>query len=412
MMMKYRPRHIEQRIRRLADHFKAVLVTGARQVGKSTLLGHVFPDYKTIAFDPIQDLYGARRDPDLFLDNFPPPLVLDEIQFAPELLPALKRRMDKSNHPGQYLLSGSQQIALLRNITESMAGRVGILQLGTMTPMEAMGFGADVPWLEGYLNNPADPARFIRDIPPVPDGLYRFIWRGLLPGTLDLPDDLIDDYFRSYVATYIERDIRLQGEIRDVMEFARFTGLAGALTAQEINASQLGRELGVTPKTARHWLDMLAACFQWREIPAYSGNAVKRVSTKRKGYVGDSGLACWLQRLSSPDALAASPMLGAMFETLVVNALLNSANALAMPAQPWHWRTSGGVEVDFIFERDGKLYPIEIKCKTNLTSHDAHGIGVFRETYGDRVQSGLIVYAGQEAYRIAEQVIAVPWQAR
>ncbi|MFA6242296.1 MAG: DUF4143 domain-containing protein, partial [Candidatus Hydrogenedentales bacterium] len=226
------------------------------------------------------------------------------------------------------------------------------------------------------------------------------------------PDQLIPDYFSSYVSTYIERDIRLQGEIRDVMEFTRFIGLAGALTGQEINAAQLGREIGVTPKTARHWLDMLGACYQWREIPAYSGNAIKRVSSKRKGYVGDSGLACWLQRISSPDALAASRLLGTMFETMLTNTLLNLAEVIAMPPLAWHWRTSAGAEVDLVFERDGKLYPIEIKCKSNLTGHDTSGIRAFADTYGDRVQPGLILYAGQEVYRVSECATAVPWQIR
>lgn len=410
--MNYRVRHIEERLENLGRHFKGVLVTGARQVGKSTLLAHAFPAVKSVTFDPLQDLYGARQDPDLFLDNFRPPLILDEIQFAPELLPALKRRMDANPAPGQYFLSGSQQLALLRNVTESMAGRVGVLQLGTMTPAEALGFGGATPWLGRYLDTPDSPSEFVLDIPEAPGGVYRWIWRGPMPGTLDLPDEVIPDYYRSYVATYLERDVRLQGEIRDLMEFSRFMGLAAALTAREINASQLGREIDVTPRTARRWLDMLSACYQWRELPAYSNNAVKRVSNKVKGFVGDSGLACWLQRISSPEALAVSPMLGAMFETLNLNALLNAANVLPLPPQAWHWRTYGGGEVDLVLERDGRLYPIEFKCKTALSGHDTRGIRAFRDTHGEKVQTGLIVYAGREVYRVSEHAIAVPWQAR
>ena len=136
--MKYRTRHLEKRLHALARHFKCVLVTGARQVGKSTLLAHAFPNLKSVTLDPIQDRFGVRRDPDLFLDNFPAPLIVDEIQFAPELLPALKRRMDQNAAPGQYFLSGSQNLALLRSVTESMAGRVGVLQLGVMTPLEIL----------------------------------------------------------------------------------------------------------------------------------------------------------------------------------------------------------------------------------------------------------------------------------
>jgi predicted AAA+ superfamily ATPase len=410
--MRYRARLLEQRLLKLAAHFKGVLVTGARQVGKSTLLAHAFPRVKRVTFDPLQDLYGARRDPDLFLDNFPPPVILDEIQFAPELLPALKRRMDANPDPGQYLLSGSQQIAQLHTITESMAGRVAVVPLGPMTPQEIRGFGGEEPWLARYLETPDDPTRFIREAPSSAEGIYRTLWRGSMPGAIDLPDDLIPDYYRSYLSTYIERDIRLQGEIRDVMEFSRFVGLAAALTAQEINVSQLGREIGVSPTTTRHWLDMLASCYQWREIPAYSGNTVKRVSGKRKGYLGDSGLACWLQRISGPDALASNPLLGAAFETLLVTSLLTTASGLAMPPQAWHWRTAGGAEVDLVFERDGKLYPIEIKCVTTLGGHDTRGLHAFHETYGDKVQPGLILYAGQEVYRVSRHATAIPWNAR
>lgn len=408
----YKTRQVESRLRSFAAHFKAVLVTGARQVGKSTLIAHVFPDVKSITFDPVQDIYGARRDPDLFLDNFPPPLVLDEIQYAPEVLPALKRRMDRNAKPGQYFLSGSQQLALLRDITESLAGRVGILRLGPMTPYEALGFGAEQPWIERYLLSPGDSSVSARDYMPVKGGLARHLWRGAMPGALSMPDDLIPDYYRSYVETYVERDVRRQGEIRDLMEFGRFLGIAGASTAQEINISHFGREIGVTPRTARHWLDLLSACYQWIELPAYSGNAVKRVSGKRKGHILDSGLVCWLQRISSPDALAASPFLGAVFETFVISFLLNQAATMSMPPQAWHWRTSAGAEVDLVFERDGKLFPIEVKCKHALSVRDASGLRSFRATYPKKAMPGLIVYAGSEVFQLADGAIAVPWNAR
>ena len=409
MSADYRTRQIETRVRAFADHFKAVLVVGARQVGKSTLLAHVFPDVKSVTFDPIQDIYGARDDPDLFLDNFPPPMIFDEIQYAPEILPALKRRMDRSPESGQYFLSGSQQLALLRDVSESMAGRVGILHLGPMTPLELFGRGGEQPWLERYLENPDDAANMAKGYLPCEGGLARFLWRGALPGVLDMPDDLAPDYYRSYVETYVERDIRRQGEIRDLKEFGRFLGIAGALSSQEINASHIGREIGVSPKTARHWLDMLAACYQWRELPAYSGNAVKRVSGKRKGHLLDSGLICWLQRISSPEALAASTLFGAIFETFAVCFLLNQAAMMPMPPQAWHWRAAGGAEVDLIFERDGKLYPIEVKCKHALSGHDARGLHSFRATYPEISMPGIILYAGTEVYRISAHATAVPW---
>lgn len=410
--MRYRTRHAERKLKLLAQHFKVVLVTGARQVGKSTLLAHTFPDVKAIVLDPVQDVYGARSDPDLFLSNFPPPAILDEIQFAPELLGSLKRRVDESDVPGQYYLSGSQHLGVLRSVSESLAGRVGILHLEGMTLSEMAGRGEAPSWLELYLEEPASlPARWT-GVEPQSGPVTQFLWRGALPGLLDAPDEVVPDFHASYVQTYVERDVRRMEDVRELAGFGRFLGLSAALTAQEINASQLGRDVGIAPATARRWLDLLTHTFQWLELPPYHGNTVKRVSGKRKGHLCDTGMACWLQRVSSPDALAVSPLLGALFETCVVNAAHRQFVVLSVPPSVYHWRTVGGAEVDLVLERDGRLYPIEAKCSARLNGHDTRGLRAFRETYGDdRVATGLIVYAGTECYRVNEHTLALPWNA-
>ncbi len=411
--MNYRNRHAEKRLLHLRSYFKVVLVTGARQVGKSTLLSRLLPEVKTIVFDPIQDLYGARQDPDLFLDNFPPPLVLDEVQFVPELLPALKRRVDRLDSPGQYFLTGSQNLGMLRSVAESMAGRVGILPLDGMTAYELSGWGNKDGWLPAYLDAPESLLDLAAGTITPLRYLAHFLWRGTLPGLLDAPDTIVPDYFRSYVQTYVERDVRLMEDIRELAGFGRFLGLTGALTAQEVNASQFGREVGVTPSTARKWLDLLINTYQWLELFPYQGNTIKRLSGKRKGFLRDTDMACYLQRISSPDALAVSPILGAIFETWVVNEVLRQGMTLSMPPHAYHWRTGGGAEVDLIVERDGMLYPIEVKCKTNLSKHDARGLRAFRETYENaRIMTGLVIYAGNECYRIDEHTIALPWNIR
>ncbi len=407
--MRYLPRHLEDRIELAARHFKVIFLTGARQTGKSTLLAHLFPDIKMITFDPVQDLYDARRDPDLFLDHFPPPLILDEIQYAPELFPAIKRRVDRNPMTGQYFLTGSQQFGLLKDISESLAGRAVSLHLSSFTPAEQTGKGREAPRLQAWLQNPEQASRIFQPAAPPQHPLSHTLWRGTLPGTFTLPDALIPDYFRSYAETYIDRDIRRMGQIRETQEFARFVNLSGALTACEINASQLGRDIGIAPSTARQWLAMLSACYQWREIPAYHGNAIKRVASKAKGYITDAGLACWLQRLSSPAALAASPMLGRIFETFFVHVLLSQAGALALAPLAWHWRTAGGAEIDLLFERDSLLYPVEMKCSTLLHGHDTRGIQALKKTYGEKVQPGLIIYAGKDCRPLNEYATAVPW---
>lgn len=410
--MEYRPRYAESPLNRLAAHFKIVLVTGARQVGKTTLLRHAYPGLKHLVFDPFQDLYGAKADPDLLLDNFPAPLILDEIQFAPELLAALKRRVDRSEEKGQYFLTGSQNLAVLRSAGESLAGRAGILNLEGMTLDELLGHGNRGGWLSQYLDDPESILHSFAGPMTNVGGLARQLWRGSLPGLLDNADEVVPDYLRSYVETYIERDVRTAGDVRELAVFSRFLGLAAALTAQEINSSQLGRELGVKPDTARRWTDLLTATFQWRELLPYHGNAIKRLSGKSKGLFCDTGMACFLQRVSSPESLLVNPLLGAMFETWAVNAVLRQVISLPVPPQAYHWRTSGGAEVDLVLEWDGKLFPIEVKCKTTVGRHDTRGLRAFRETYSSRqVMPGLIIYAGGECYRVDESTIALPWNA-
>jgi predicted AAA+ superfamily ATPase len=379
-------------------------------VGKSTLFSHLFPEIKTFEFDPIQDIYRARQDPELFLDSFPAPLILDEVQYAPELLAALKRRMDKSEAKGQYFLTGSQNFSMLRTIAESMAGRVAIFHLDNFTPQEIIGQGKIAGWIPSYLENPTSffegRSLFPKDFPP----LAEFLFRGSFPGTLELPTTQIPRYFRSYLQTYVDRDVRVQEDIRHLAEFDRFLGISASLTAQEVNNSQIGRDIGISPHTARRWLDLLSFTYQWFELLPYLGNAIKRLSGKKKGYFKDTGFACYLQRFESPEGLLASPRLGSIFETWVVNYIHGQFATLEVPPLTYHWRTAAGAEVDLIIERNGALYPIEIKCKTQLSTDDLRGMKSFRETYPQIViHPGLVIYAGNEVYKLNENTYAIPW---
>jgi hypothetical protein len=411
--MNYRTRLLERQLQAAAQFFKIVLLVGARQVGKSSLLGHLFPEVKSFVFDPVQDLYNARRDPDLFLQSFPAPLILDEIQYVPELLPALKRIVDQHGASSQYLITGSQQFSVLRSITESLAGRVAIIQLDPMTPHEIYGSGKPCQWLSSYLTDPSTLLKKFAGVLPQMPSLYEVVWRGCMPGTIDLPNQLLPTYFSSYIQTYVERDIRLLENIQDVGLFTRFFSLLGALSAQEINYAQLGRELGITPTTARRWLDLLGSSYQWHELWPYHGNTIKRISSKAKGYASDTGIACYLQRISSPEALSVSPGFGALFETYCVNMIRTLCAALpGTPPKLYHWRTAAGAELDLLLELDGKLYPIEIKAKTTITGHDLSGMRAFRQTYKDAaVMAGIVLYAGKECYLLDQHTIAVPWNA-
>ncbi|MBN8829007.1 MAG: ATP-binding protein [Sphingobacteriia bacterium] len=405
----YKKRHIEDKLKQISKYFKIVLLLGPRQVGKSTLLSKLYPDLKHITFDPIQDIYGAKQDPDLFLNNFPAPIILDEIQFTTELLPTIKRRVDLTDEKGLYYLTGSQNIYMMKSLSESLAGRVVIMQLGGMTPYELN----DVPnnnWVDIYLDSPGDLPNYFKGLIPNTDNLYNILWRGNYPGLIDAPNEIVRQFYFSYIQTYIERDVRILENIQDLSLFDRFLGLAAALTAQEINYSQLGREIGIMHVTANRWLNLLEHSYLWIETQPYSGNTIKRLSKKRKGYIADTGIACYLQQISTPEALARSPLFGSLFETYCVAMIYNICHSLNMTPRFYHWRTNGGAEVDLILEINNTLYPIEIKGKSVVGIKDCSGIKAFKDTYPkSKIAPGLVIYAGTSCHYIDKDIIAMPW---
>jgi len=412
----YKERLLTARLQRLVRTFPVVVVSGARQVGKSTLLNHAFPsDTDCVVFDPVVDVENARQDPDLFLDNHPgSPLLLDEIQYAPELVAAIKRRVDKGRRPGQFVLTGSQQWEVMKSLAESLAGRAVFIELDGFSLAEMHGQIDGTGWLASWLQ---DPEGFAcgghGGLVTLEHTLYETLWRGFLPDATTLPIETVADFHEAYIKTYIERDVRLLADVSEWQTFSRFIRLAAALTAQEINYSQLGREIGIAPQTARRWLDMLKATFQWFDVPAFSGNNIKRVSSKPKGFVADAGFACAAQRISSPAALAGHPMLGALFETAVFAEVRKQSALLSPKPQIYHWRSAGGAEVDFLLDRDGKLFPIEVKVKSQPTRRDARGIKALRDSYPTvDIQPGLVIAPTQKFLRLSDDDCAMPWNAK
>jgi uncharacterized protein len=404
-------RLIENKLAQLFKDFPVVAVLGPRQVGKSTLLHELFlPSADHITFDPILDIENAKQDPDLFLKSHSTPLILDEIQYAPEIVPALKRRIDQDRKSSQYLITGSQQWEVMKNLSESLAGRVVFLELEGFTLAESMEVASQGLWLSDYLDDPkgflnSKLKRLENPLSPFED-----LWRGWYPEAKTISLSSIPAFYQAYQRTYLDRDVRLFHEISDLTLFQRFLGYCAALSAQEINYTQYGRELEIDPKTAKSWLSILRSTFQWFEVPAFSANAVKRISGKPKGYLSDTGLICALQYLSSPQALAGHPLFGAVFETGVVQEIRKQNNALHAPAKLFHWRSHGGAEVDLILERDGKLFPIEIKGKTHPSKRDISGLKAFRETYPRHsIQPALIISFSETVYPLSENIWTLPW---
>jgi predicted AAA+ superfamily ATPase len=406
----YHQRILTNRLERLFSVFPIVVVTGARQVGKSTLLANTLGrNMPTVVFDPVIDVENARQDPELFLNNRRPPIILDEVQYAPELIPSIKRRIDQDRKPGQYILTGSQQWGVLRSVAESLAGRTVFLDLEGFTLSEVVNEGTDT-WIEKWLRSPVEffdsqPRRLSQK-----NTLYEQLWRGFLPEAQAIPLDTIPDYHTAYQRTYIERDVRLLADVSDWQLFGRFLRLTAALTAQEINFSHIGRELGLTPQTAKRWLDILQATFQWYQVPAFSGNAVKKVSSKPKGYIADTGLACATQAISTPQTIGGHPIWGALFETACVAEIRKQCSFISPKPQMYHWRAHGGAEVDIVLEYDGRLFPIEIKAASRPSRRDTSGLSAFRKRHQQlNIAHGLILAPIEQPLQLSDHDYALPW---
>lgn len=414
--MNYKNRLLEKKLTKLGQNFPVVVLTGARQVGKTTLLKHLLEQqgkYDMYTFDPVIDIGNARQDPELFLQQISFPVLLDEVQYAPEILAVIKRLVDINNSPGQYWLTGSQNFSMLRNVSETLAGRAAVLSLLPMSLGEA--YDSPSKWITDFIFATKDflSSTGARIFENKTVSLFSILWQGLYPGFLEKDPEVLHTGFDSYVRTYLERDVRLLNEIGALHEFFRFLQLTANLTAQEINYAQLGREIGVTPQTARRWLNILVASYQWVEIPAFSGNTIKRLSGKSKGYFMDTGMAAYLMHITSPFALSGHPRLGALFETFIVQEILKQISAMSVQPALYHWRSYGGAEVDLLLEIDDKYFPIEIKCKTRINKNDMRGINAFREAYPKlNIQPGIIIAPVDRIYALGSDCFVFPYDLK
>lgn len=363
--MAYVERAIEDRIREISTQFVVLLVTGPRQVGKTTLLRHLAASesgggerhYVTLDDPALRML--AREDPALFLQRFPPPVLIDEVQYAPELLPHVKMHVDERGKPGDFWLTGSQHFQAMQGITESLAGRVAILDLLGFSAREADGREARLP---PFLPTPERlEARAGSAASLDLHAVFEKIWRGSFPALIAGPVHERDLFFASYVQTYLQRDVRDLAQVGDESTFLRFLRACAARTGQLLNLSDLARDVDIGVSTARRWLEILEGTRQVYLLRPWHDNLTKRLVKAPKLYFLDTGLAAHLTEWSSARALAAGAMAGAIFETHVVAEILKSAWHRVERPSLWFYRDRDGREIDLVIERDGRLHPIEIK---------------------------------------------------
>ena len=353
----YIKRILEKRVKYLADHFPIVLLCGARQVGKTTLLKKIAEtndgiQYITLDYPRVRQL--AKEDPELFLQQYPAPLIIDEIQYAPELLPYIKIKADEKKENGMYYLTGSQMFHMMSNVSESLAGRVGILSMYSLSRAE----------IEGRDNQAFNPA-YIKNITTSDTVIEVFdrILKGGMPRVISDPELSAEDYYGSYIQTYIERDIRDLINIKDESKFIKFISCVAARISQEVNLADIAKDIGIDGKTADRWLSILVSSGIVILLKPYSGNTIKRIVKRPKLYFMDTGLACYLSMWNNARALEISAMAGAMFENYVISEIVKSYanNGIDIRSRLVYYRDNNGKEIDLMIIENGILYPIEIK---------------------------------------------------
>ncbi|MDR2087585.1 MAG: ATP-binding protein [Dysgonamonadaceae bacterium] len=370
--MEYLLRTLSDDILRVSNSFKVLLINGARQIGKTTLLKHTAEQgRKYVTLDNPADLLLAKTDPKGFLDTYSPPVIIDEIQYAPELFPYIKMLADNSDEHGLVWLTGSQQYNMMQGVTESLAGRVAIMDMYGFSIYEAEGkAGEQTPFLPS--NAPKNTLKN-RNIAET----FNVIWQGSFPAVIHLDEKDRRNFYDSYIRTYIERDVRQLINIGNEVAFITFLKVVAARTAQELNMDDIARSVGISHTTAKNWLSVLKASGIVYLLQPYFKNITKRLTKTPKLYFLDTGLAAHLAGWTTPEALKTGVSAGSFFETFVIAEILKSYCHNGETPQIYFFRDERGKEIDLLIYKDGKYYPIEIKKHATPSRQDISAFNIF-----------------------------------
>jgi len=399
----YLNRAVEADLGGRLERFPIVVVTGARQTGKSTLVRRIAkPDRLYVTLDDLDVLDQAERAPEELLRRAGR-MTLDEGQRAPGLLHAIKREVDRDRTPGRFLLTGSANLRLMRTVSESLAGRAVYLTLWPLTQGELAGLGRSGGWAT-FFEEPPD--RWPEALSTA--GSTGVDWttaarRGgyPVPGYQMAEAEAATQWFDGYVRTYLERDLRDLSAIDNLAGFQRLMRAAALRVGTVLNQADLARDVGLPSSTAQRYLELLATSYQVVPVEAFAVNRTKRLIKSPKLYWTDTGLALHLAAEADPG--------GAHLENVVLTDLLVWKEGLPHRPQVLHWRTTKGAEVDFVIEWRGRILPVEVKTGARVRTGDAKHLRTFLDEYPDLADGAVILYTGEDAFWIGERVLAVPW---
>ena len=406
--MAYIRRAFTETLKNRVQYSKCTLVIGARQVGKSTLIRHEFADYNRANFDDYLTRLQAKEEPKLFFLNNPSPLFIDEVQKEPAILEEIKRIVDESNDRGMFILSGSQKLTLMKGVSESLAGRVSVCELNGLSLREIH----HVSFNRHFI--PTDEYIKAREKQLVSyDQIWEIIHKGSYPELYDIPRDW-QDFYASYLATYIERDIH-ELISADSITFTKFLTAVAARTGEILNYANIAGDVGVSEPTVKTWLSILERTGIVYLLQPYSASVLTRAIKAPKVYFKDTGLACYLSRWLSADALKNSAVAGNMFETFIVSEILKSYTNEGKDyrSQIFYYRVKDKKasienEIDLIIEENGIIYPVEIKMTGNPKASMASANTVLDRIPDKKRGNGIILCLIDRKTYLRENLIALP----
>ncbi len=361
--MDYIKRDMEEKILGLSDEYACILLTGPRQVGKTTVLQHLTTaDRCYVTLDDLEERKLAQEDPALFLQMHDLPILIDEVQYAPQLFSYIKIAIDRGAAPGSFWLTGSQAFSMMDLAQESLAGRTAILHLSSLSQHEIYGSGENQPFT---LDFDALKARVDRGQPAEMKAIYERIWKGSLPGYISGKHKDRSAFYSGYLQTYIERDVSDRTALTDKLVFRDFVRAAACRAGQMLNIHEIASDVGVSDDTAKRWLQILEKSDVIFYLHPYSNNLLKRTVKTPKLYFFDTGLVAYLTQYSSPEVLMSGASCGAILENYVVAEIRKTYHNVGRDEFLWYYRDKNNREIDLIMERDGKLHPMEVKRSVN-----------------------------------------------